>query len=155
MDGENLYLGQHSSVRWKYMFQVIHNAIKFCSSIGSHTYMVFLPIAGNNGIGAGGITVHLILAHHGSCGILRYHKTGVQTGVGYQEFGQSAQAHDKLGYTPFGDIAQFGKGYAEEIERDGKRLSVEVTTGDDAVFVGEDSRLSVTEFISVSKTEAT
>ena len=43
-----------------------------------------------------------------------------------------------MGDTAFGDISQFGQGDGEEVIRDGKRLPVKVSTGDDPVFIGED-----------------
>ena len=43
-----------------------------------------------------------------------------------------------MGDTAFGDISQFGQGDGEEVIRDGKRLPVEVSAGDDPVFIGED-----------------
>ena len=43
-----------------------------------------------------------------------------------------------MGDTAFGDISQFGQGDGEEVIRDGKRLPVKVSAGDDPVFIGED-----------------
>ena len=103
--------------------------------------MVFLPVAGYDGIAAGGITVHLVLAHHGSGGILGNHETRIQTGIGNQELRQSAQPHDELGNAAFGDITQLGKGDAQKVVRNSQRLPVKVSTRNDAVFIGEDSRI--------------
>ena len=100
--------------------------------------MVFLSVAGYDGIAAGGITVHFVLTYHRSGGILGNHKSRVQAGVGNQEFRQSAQSHDKLGDTAFGNIPQLGKGDAQKIIRNSQRLPVEVSTRNDTVFVGED-----------------
>ncbi len=43
-----------------------------------------------------------------------------------------------MGDTAFGDISQFGQSDGEEVIRDGKRLPVKVSAGDDPVFIGED-----------------
>ena len=43
-----------------------------------------------------------------------------------------------MGDTAFGDISQFGQSDGKEVIRDGKRLPVEVSAGDDPVFIGED-----------------
>ena len=43
-----------------------------------------------------------------------------------------------MGDTAFGDISQFGQGDGEEVIRDGKRLPVKVSAGDDPVFIGDD-----------------
>ena len=43
-----------------------------------------------------------------------------------------------MGDTAFGDISQFGQSDGKEIIRDGKRLPVKVSAGDDPVFIGED-----------------
>ena len=93
----------------------------FCCGIGAHTHMVFLSVAGYDGIAAGGITVHLVLAHHGSSGILGNHEARIQTGIGNQELRQSAQPHDELGNAAFGDITQLGKGYAQKVVRNSQR----------------------------------
>ena len=120
------------------MLQIVHNAIKLSSCIGTHADMVFLPVGGNDGVAAGGIAVHLVLAYHRRGSILRNHETGVQTGIGHKEFRKSTQPHDKLGDTPLGYIAQLCQGNAEKVVGNGKRLAVEVTARDDTVLIGED-----------------
>jgi len=122
----------------KDMLQIVHNAIKLSSCIGTHADMVFLPVGGNDGVAAGGIAVHLILAYHRRGSILRNHETGVQTGIGHKEFRKSTQPHDKLGDAPLGYIAQLCQGNAEKVVGNGKRLAVEVTARDDTVLIGED-----------------
>lgn len=78
----------------KDVFQIVHDAIQLGSSIGSHTDMVFLSVGGHDRVAAGGIAIHLILTDHRGGSILRYHETGIQTGIGNQKFGQATQTHD-------------------------------------------------------------
>ena len=54
------------------------------------------------------------------------------------EINSVTESHNQLGDTAFGDISQFGQGDGEEVIRDGKRLPVKVSAGDDPVFIGED-----------------
>ena len=70
----------------KDMFQVVHHFIEFGSGVGAHAYVVFLSVGGDDGVARSRIAVHFILADHRSGSILRNHETGVQTGVGNQEF---------------------------------------------------------------------
>ena len=100
--------------------------------------MVLLSVGGNDGITAGSIAIHLILANHGGSSVLRYHKTGVQTGIGHQKFGQTTQSHNELCHPSLGNVTSFSKGNTQEVIRNGKRLTVEISTGDDAVFIRED-----------------
>ena len=58
----------------KYMFQIVHYLKQFGGSIGPHAHMVFLSVAGYNGITAGGVAIHFILAYHRGCCILGNHK---------------------------------------------------------------------------------
>lgn len=125
----------------KDMVEIVHDFVEFRGCIGSHADVVFLSVARHDGVAAGGITIHLVLADHRCCGVLRNHKSGIQSGVGHEEFGQPAQAHDELCDAPFGDVAQFGQSYGEIVVDQCERLSVEVASRDDKVFVGEDSRV--------------
>ena len=139
----------------KYVLQIVHDAVELGSGIGTHTDVVFLSVGGNNRIAARRVAIHLVLTDHRSGCVLRYHKAGIQSGICHQKFGQASQSHDKLCYTAFGDVAQLGKGYPQEIVRDGKRLAVEVTAGMMRSSSGKMVGLSVTELISVSRTEET
>ena len=51
-----------------------------------------------------GTDMHLILADHGGSSVLRYHKTGVQTGIGHQKFGQTTQSHNELCHPSLGNV---------------------------------------------------
>lgn len=117
--------------------------------------MVFLSVAGDNGIAAGCIAIHLVLAYHRGGSVLGYHESRIQAGIGNQKLRQPAQSHNELGNATLGNISQLGKGDTQEIVRNGKRLPVEVSAGDNEVFVRKIVGLSVTELISVSKTEDT
>ena len=90
--------------------------------------MIFLAVGRDDRIGAGGDTIHLVLAHHRCRHILRNHKTGIKSGIRHKEFRQFPLAKDKLGSTPFGNISQFRQGDSQKIESHGKRLSVEAFT---------------------------
>ena len=46
-----------------------------------------------------------------------------------------------MGDTAFGDISQFGQSDGKEVIRDGKRLPMEVSAGDDPVFIGKNGRV--------------
>ena len=125
----------------KDVFQIVHDTIQLGSRIGTHADMVFLSVGGNDGVATGSIAIHLILTDHRGGSILRYHETGIQTGIGNQKFGQTTQPHDKLCHTAFGDITQFGKSNTKEVIGNGKRLTVEVAAGNDTVFIREDGRI--------------
>ena len=122
------------------MIQIVHNLKELRRRIGSHTHMVFLPVTGHDRVAAGGITVHLVLAHHAGCRILRDHKAGIQSGIGNQKFRQAPKAHDQLRDTAFGNISQLSQRNCKEIVGDRQRLAVEITSGDDLVLVGKDRR---------------
>ena len=61
----------------KDMFKVVHHFIKFGCGIGSHTYVVFLPVGRNDGIARCGIAVHFVLTDHRRSSVLGNHKAGV------------------------------------------------------------------------------
>ena len=62
--GGNPVLVRRSSIRWQVYVPDIHHFVELGGGVGSHTYMVFLSVAGYYGVAAGGITVHFILAYH-------------------------------------------------------------------------------------------
>ena len=117
--------------------------------------MVFLPVAGHDRVAAGGITVHLVLAYHAGCRILRDHKTGIQSGIGNQKFRQSPKAHDQLRDTAFGNITQLSQSIARKSYEIANgwpwKLPPEMILSSSGKIVG----LSVTELISVSNTPET
>ena len=110
------------------MFQIVHHFVKLGCSIGSHTYMVFLSVAGYYGVAAGGITVHFILAYHAGSRILGNHETRIKSRIGNQKFGQSAKSHNELCHTPFRYVSQFGHSNGKIIIYQCQGLSVEVAT---------------------------
>ena len=122
----------------KDMFKVVHHFIKFGCGIGPHTYVVFLPVGRNDGIARCGIAVHFILTDHRRSSVLGNHKAGIQSRIGYQKFRKFAKSHNQLRDTAFGDISQFCQGNGEKVIGDSQRLTVEISTGNDSVFVRED-----------------
>ena len=100
--------------------------------------MIFLPVGRNDGIARCGITVHFVLADHRRSSILGNHKTGIQSRIGYQKLRKFAKSHNQLRDTAFGNVSQFCQGNGEKVIGDSQRLTVEISTGNDSVFVRED-----------------
>ena len=79
------------------------------------------------------------LADDGGSSVLGNHETAIKTGFGNEEAGQTAFGIDKLVGATLADAAEFCYGNGEEVKHHGHGFTVEVTTGDDHVFVGKDN----------------
>ncbi len=78
------------------------------------------------------------MADDGGGSVLGDHETAVEAGLGHEEAGEAAFGVDELIGASFADAAKFGNGDGEEVEHHSHRFTVEVSTADDEVFVGED-----------------
>ena len=119
------------------MVEVVDDLMELGSGISAHRHEVFLAVRANDRIARSGPSIHLVLAHHRSSGILRDHEAGVKAGMGHEELGETSKSEDKLGGATFGDITEFTKSHAHIVESESEGLAMEITAGYDKVFVGE------------------
>lgn len=139
----------------EYLLYIFHHSNTLGGSIGTHAYVVLLPLRRIDGIYDTRSAELLVLADDGSCRILRYHESGIEAGLGNQERRQSPLA----GYELIGPALRYGtqfrKGYRQKIEGNGQRLPwklpADITWSSSGSTVG----LSVALLTSVMNTPAT
>src|SRR5690606_10927871 len=103
--------------------------------IGSHTHMIFLVVATWYCIYRCRSAQLFVFTYDTGSGVLRNHETGMQAGIFYQEGRQSPAATDELVSSSFADACDLTHSNTQEVERDGQRLSVEISTAEDHVFI--------------------
>ena len=122
----------------QYSFGVLGDAVGLGRGVASHADEVFLVLTAGYAVDAAGGAQLFGLAGDGGCGVLRDHETAVEAGLCDEEAWKASFCIDELVGTAFAYAAQFGEGDGEEVEHHGERFSMEMASGDDEVFIGED-----------------
>ena len=71
----------------KDIFQVVQDLVEFAAADAAHADMILLPQGGRDAVGAGGETEGLVLGDQGGRGILRDHKSTVESDIAHQQSG--------------------------------------------------------------------
>ena len=125
------------------VLRVLQDHLGLTGSGGTHGDDVFLVGGGGDGVDGSGVSVNLVLADHGSGSVLNDHEAGVDAGLGGQERGQAVgeRGVDHTLGAALGSVGQLARGDAEEVERQGHGLAMEVTAGDNGLVVEEHQRV--------------
>ena len=125
------------------VLRVLQDHLGLTGSGGAHGDDVFLVGGGGDGVDGSGVGVDLVLTDHGGGSVLNDHEAGVDAGLGGQERGQAVgeRGVDHTLGAALGSVGQLARGDAEEVERQGHGLAMEVTAGDDGLVIEEHQRV--------------
>ena len=125
------------------VLRVLQDHLGLTGSGGAHGDDVFLVGGGGDGVDGSGVRVDLVLADHGGGSVLNDHEAGVDAGLGGQERGQAVgeRGVDHTLGAALGSVGQLARGDAEEVERQGHGLAMEVTAGDNGLVIEEHQRV--------------
>ena len=114
------------------VLRVLQDHLGLTGSGGTHGDDILLVGGGGDGVDGRGMRVDLVLADHGGGGVLDDHEAGVDASLGGQERGQAVgeRGVDHTLGAALGSVGQLARGDAEEVERQGHGLAMEVAAGD-------------------------